>query len=112
MRCQSLDAGHLTGPGCQALEVSPLHELLLLVAENPSIQAAFLVDPVDNTKFSPESPDSLSASKALAASGRAVGISGAAVIGSCNPEGSNYKVCVGGGLCEAPSRPVQGHSCR
>ena len=61
-------------------------------AERPDIRAAYLVDPVDNTKQSPESPEFPSAAKALAACGREVGITGAGLVGSCNPEGSNYKV--------------------
>jgi hypothetical protein len=54
------------------------------------------VDPVDNTRFSPESPDYPSAAMALAESGREVGLMGAGIVGSCNPEGSNYKVRGGG----------------
>ena len=66
--------------------------LLICCAETDRFQAAFLIDPVDNTKDSPESETSPSACKALQASGKKVAIMGAGLIGSCNPEGSNYKV--------------------
>ena len=51
-----------------------------------------MLDPVDNTRHTPESPAYPSAAKALARSDRAVGISGAAHTGNCNPEGSNCRV--------------------
>ena len=69
-----------------------LTTLLICGAETDRFQAAFLTDPVDNTKDSPESETSPSACKALQASGKKVAIMGAGLIGSCNPEGSNYKV--------------------
>ena len=56
------------------------------------IKAAYLVDPVDNTKQTPEGPDYPSGVKALKQLGKPVGISGAGIVGRCNPEGSNYKV--------------------
>ena len=62
------------------------------LAGSDRFKAAFLIDPVDNTKDAPESPVCPNASKALRASGKRVGMVGAGVIGSCNPEGSNYKV--------------------
>ena len=62
-------------------------------AGNDSIQAAFLVDPVDNTRETPESREYPSAAKALKLHGRPVGMCGASVISGCNPAGSNWKVC-------------------
>ncbi len=56
------------------------------------IRAAYLVDPVDNSTFTPSSPQNPSAYDALKASGRAVGISGATVVGACNPKRSNFEV--------------------
>lgn len=79
-------------------------------AENPLIRAAYLVDPVDNTQYSPESPENPSATKALAASGRAAGISGAGILSSCNPEGGNYKVGGGGGVGGACACAHVGHA--
>ena len=67
--------------------------MLLLCVGNPEmVQGAYLIDPVDNTKQTPESPSCPSAVKALAASGLAAAISGAGVLGRCNPEGSNFHV--------------------
>ena len=59
---------------------------------NAHIAAAYLLDPVDNTPQTPESAAYPSAAKALARCGRAVGISGAAQTGNCNPEGSSSRV--------------------
>ena len=61
-------------------------------AGNRHIKAAYLVDPVDNTKQTPEGPDYPSGVMALNQLGKPVGISGAGIVGRCNPEGSNYKV--------------------
>ena len=61
-------------------------------AGRESIQAAFLVDPVDNTRETPESDNYPSAAKTLKLHHRPVGICGASVIGSCNPNGSNWQV--------------------
>ncbi len=58
----------------------------------PSVKAAFLVDPVDNTRETPESVDYPSAAKALKSANRPVGIAGASVITGCNPAGSNWEV--------------------
>ena len=71
----------------------PCAEYCCPASENmDSVAAAYLVDPVDNTKQTPESPSCPSAIKALNASGLPVGISGAGVVGSCNPVGSNGQV--------------------
>ncbi|EFN59881.1 hypothetical protein CHLNCDRAFT_153950 [Chlorella variabilis] len=59
---------------------------------NPQlVQAAYLVDPVDVTRWSPESADNPSAVRALAASGLAVGMTAAGVISSCNPADAGYQ---------------------
>ena len=50
------------------------------------------MDPVDNTKYSPEGEGYPSGVKALKLLGKPVGISGAGIVGRCNPEGSNYQV--------------------
>ena len=74
------------------------HSMLLLCVGNPEMaQGAYLVEPVDNTKQTPESPSCPSAVKALAASGLAVAVSGAGVLGRCNPKGSNFHVSFGCG---------------
>ncbi|KAF8056356.1 hypothetical protein HT031_006355 [Scenedesmus sp. PABB004] len=64
----------------------------LQLATNPSVRAAYLVDPVDNTMFSPESEQYPSAAKALAAAQprRRAGVSGAGVVSLCNPADANY----------------------
>ena len=51
-----------------------------------------MIDPIDASKFSRESPDEPSTAKALAASGRRAGVAGAGVLGSCNPEEGNFRV--------------------
>ena len=61
---------------------------------SPSVKAAFLIDPVDNTRETPEGPDYPSAAVALQAARRPVAMCGASVIGSCNPAGSNWQVSV------------------
>jgi hypothetical protein len=55
----------------------------------PTAAAAFAVD---NTMFSPEGPNYPAAAKALAALNprRIAGVSGAGIISSCNPSGTNY----------------------
>ena len=63
----------------------------LSFAERAQVKAAYLIDPVDNTDFTPESADYPSAIRALLQSGQPVGISGAGIVGRCNPNGSNYK---------------------
>ncbi|KAI8473061.1 MAG: hypothetical protein J3K34DRAFT_457494 [Monoraphidium minutum] len=55
------------------------------------IHAAFLMDPVDNTRATQESASYPSACRALAATGARVAIAGAGVIGATNPEGSNWR---------------------
>lgn len=49
------------------------------------------MDPVDTTKYS-NGTGYPSAVAALKNSGKIVGMTGAGIVGSCNPEGSNYKV--------------------
>ena len=61
-------------------------------AGNSRVNAAYLVDPMDNTKYSPEGEEYPSGVKALKRVGKPVGITGAGIMGRCNPEGSNYKV--------------------
>ncbi|CAK0760866.1 hypothetical protein CVIRNUC_002807 [Coccomyxa viridis] len=60
-------------------------------AGNSRVIAAYLIDPVDNTKYSPEGEEYPSGVKALKRVGKPVGITGAGIMGRCNPEGSNYK---------------------
>eukprot|EP00891_Asterochloris_glomerata_P007809 jgi/Astpho2/7809/fgenesh1_pg.00117_%23_25_t len=55
------------------------------------LRTAFLIDPVDNTKAAPESPDYPSAAKALQRASKPVAVAGASIFGSCNPNGSNWK---------------------
>lgn len=76
------------------------------------MKAAFLVDPVDTTRFNPESPANPSATKALAAAGRPVGLAGAGIISSCNPEGSNWKVGRAHRKCECESAGMAGMCAR
>jgi hypothetical protein len=54
--------------------------------------AAWLVDPVDQTAYAPESANNPSAAKALAEAGRPVGVVGAGVRGSCNPDEGDEKL--------------------
>ncbi|KIY93305.1 chlorophyllase I [Monoraphidium neglectum] len=49
------------------------------------------MDPVDNTRQTPESAAYPSACKALAATNASVAIAGAGVIGATNPDGSNWR---------------------
>ncbi|KAK9909925.1 hypothetical protein WJX75_009568 [Coccomyxa subellipsoidea] len=58
-------------------------------ANRPQVKAAYLIDPVDNTTYTPESTDYPSAVRALRESGKAVAITGAGIVGRCNPNGSN-----------------------
>ncbi len=69
------------------------------------------MDPVDNTKQTPEGEDYPSGVKALKQLGKPVGISGAGIVGRCNPQGSNYQVpspcdfikCRGSGKTASPA---------
>jgi hypothetical protein len=65
---------------------------LFPAVDGTTFKAAYLLDPVDATSFAPESPDFPSAAKALAASGKQVGVTGAGLTGSCNPAEGNYQV--------------------
>jgi hypothetical protein len=56
------------------------------------VKAAYLIDPVDNTTYTPESTDYPSAVRALRELGKAVAITGAGIVGRCNPNGSNSEV--------------------
>ena len=56
------------------------------------VKAAYLVDPVDNTRQTPESPAYPSAIRALRAAGLPVGITGASITSSCNPADANHQV--------------------
>ena len=75
------------------------------------MNAAYLVDPVDNTKYSPEGEEYPSGVKALKRLGKPVGITGAGIMGRCNPEGSNYKVFSCASLCAAPPTKMQSCAC-
>ncbi|WIA16012.1 hypothetical protein OEZ85_012745 [Tetradesmus obliquus] len=79
-------AGHSRGG-----KLAALHYSSGTVAGLP-IRSAFLIDPVDNTAFTPESADYPSASKALKAAGRRIGMAAAGLVSSSNPEGSNWKL--------------------
>ncbi|KAL0050014.1 hypothetical protein WJX82_002740 [Trebouxia sp. C0006] len=75
-------AGHSRGAKLAALHFA---------SGQSSVKAAFLVDPVDNTRETPESVDYPSAAKALKSANTPVGIAGASVITGCNPAGSNWE---------------------
>eukprot|EP00884_Botryococcus_braunii_P013219 jgi/Botrbrau1/21899/Bobra.0249s0027.2 len=60
-------------------------------ARKPYLRACYLLDAVDNTKFAPESAAHPSATKEVQKGGRPLGLVGAHMIGSCNPQGSNWK---------------------
>lgn len=64
----------------------------LQYASNPAIKTSYLIDPVDNTVFSPESDAYPSAVKALQQQDprKIAGVTGAGITSLCNPEGSNY----------------------
>lgn len=79
-------AGHSRGG-----KLAALHYSSGSVAGLP-IRSAFLIDPVDNTAYTPESADYPSASKALRAAGRRIGMAAAGLVSSSNPEGSNWKL--------------------
>ena len=64
----------------------------MLHAGTPGLRTAFLIDPVDNTKAVPESTDYPSAARALQRAGKPIAVAGASIFGSCNPNGSNWKV--------------------
>ncbi|KAK9826744.1 hypothetical protein WJX81_004019 [Elliptochloris bilobata] len=74
-------AGHSRGGKLAALHF----------ARDQRIAAAYLLDPVDNTARTPESEAYPSAVKALVRCGRAIGISGAAQTGNCNPKDSTSR---------------------
>lgn len=61
-------------------------------ADHAQVKAAYLIDPVDNTTFTPESSGYPSAVKALLQSGKPLALTGAGIVGRCNPNGSNYEV--------------------
>ena len=71
--------------------MSELH--LCMHLGNPAVKAAFLVDPVDNTRETPEGLDYPNAAKALRSASKPVAMCGASVITGCNPTGSNWQVC-------------------
>lgn len=75
-------AGHSRGAKLAALT---------LASGNPAVKAAFLVDPVDNTRETPEGPKYPNAAKALQSADKPVAMCGASVITGCNPAGSNWQ---------------------
>jgi len=64
----------------------------LIFANNNSVKAAWLIDPIDASRWAPESPENPSAARALARSGKTAGIEGAGILSSCNPTEGNYQV--------------------
>jgi hypothetical protein len=54
----------------------------------PAVAGAFLLDPIDNTRFAPESPAYPSAARALGGT-VPVGLAAAGVVGACNPAESS-----------------------
>lgn len=74
-------AGHSRGAKLAALHY----------AGSSRFKAAFLIDPVDNTRDAPESATSPNACKALRRSGKPVAMVAASIVGAGNPDGSNYK---------------------
>jgi hypothetical protein len=64
----------------------------IVFAGAPEAAAVWLLDPVDQTDFAPESANNPSAAKALAEAGRPVGVVGAGVRGSCNPDEGDEKL--------------------
>ena len=68
---------------------------LLCGPEHPElVQAVFLVDPVDMPPRGSDGVSSPSAVAAIKAKGLAVGMSGAGVVGRCNPAGINYQASI------------------
>lgn len=64
--------------------------LYTMVAEY-GITAAYLVDPVDVSRWAPDSKENPSAARLLREAGNlAIGISGAGIISSCNPTEGNF----------------------
>ncbi|KAA6429379.1 MAG: hypothetical protein FRX49_00773, partial [Trebouxia sp. A1-2] len=85
---EAIDLGHIGVAGhSRGAKLAALH----FASGQSSVKAAFLVDPVDNTRETPESVDYPSAAKALKLANRPVGIAGASVITGCNPVGSNWE---------------------
>lgn len=82
---QLLTAGHSRGGKLAALALAQ-------PASSGSVRAAYLLDPVDETKYSPASAENPSAAAALAHSGRPVGVTGAGIASGCNPAEGNYAV--------------------
>lgn len=79
-------AGHSRGGKLAALQFCGTPGALT----DPPIRAAGLIDPVDNTLFSPASALYPPGAPCLAAAGRPVALVGAGVVGACNPPGANY----------------------
>lgn len=78
-------AGHSRGGKLAALH--------LAANTGGNIKTAFLIDPVDNTVFSPVSANYPSAVAALNATSpkKVAGVAGAGVTGSCNPRSANFR---------------------
>ena len=64
---------------------------LAFTSHPDDVLAAVLVDPVDESAFSPISQSNPSAVAALRESGKAVSVIGAGITGSCNPTEGNYE---------------------
>ncbi|KAF8059430.1 Chlorophyllase-1 [Scenedesmus sp. PABB004] len=80
----------LVGGHSRGGKLAALHYAAGAVGGVP-LRGAFLIDPVDNTKFTAESAEYPSATKALRAAGRPFGMAAAGIVGSSNPEGSNWR---------------------
>ena len=62
----------------------------LLYADNEDVKAAWLMDPIDTSQYSPVSPENPSAVLALKKSRKKIGVAGASILSDCNPTQGNY----------------------
>ncbi len=57
-----------------------------------AFKTAYLVDPVDNSKYAPSGPEYPSAVEALQNVTKPIGMTGAGTVGRCNPPDANFQV--------------------
>lgn len=83
----------------------------LIFADNTdTLQAGFLVDPIDSSSMAPISPDNPSGVQALKASGKPIAVVGAGKLSACNPTEGNYEKFYGGAAASSWEIEIPGAS--
>lgn len=89
-RCLQVDGRFLNA--CGDLAPYQAAALGMHTGRQTAFNTAYLVDPVDNSKYAPSGPEYPSAVEALKNVSKPIGITGAGTVGRCNPPDANFQV--------------------